>query len=216
MAAVAGSALARRILWQGKQARRNGEEKQSTGDSQFAKHVTPVLKTGRFVSQKPAMVICLQCGRHKSASAMQHYDRRASAHLSRGEFLSQAATSVMLVGSLGCFGACMTKQDPDSPTTARASVPVTLTAAEKVNLDSNGFLNISGIVVIKDGTTYRAYSRICPHESGDVVGQSATSLQCQRHTEQFYNNFGQGNGARTSAALSQYTVTDNAGTLTIS
>lgn len=109
----------------------------------------------------------------------------------------------------------MTKSDPENTATSKPAGPVTLTAAEKVSLDANGFLNITGIILIKDGTAYRAFSRTCPHEAGEVQALSATSLQCQRHTDQFYNKTGQGNGSRTSGSLSQYTVAESGGTLTI-
>lgn len=109
----------------------------------------------------------------------------------------------------------MTKNDPESAAGKSFTGPKTLTAGEKATLDAQGFLNLDGVIVVKDGAAYRAFTRICPHESGDVFAQSATSLQCQRHNDQFYNKFGQGNGSRTSATLTAYTVTDNAGTLTI-
>lgn len=134
--------------------------------------------------------------------------------ISRGDFLRHTAGLVLTTSAVGCFWGCMNKKDEDSA--QQAALPVTLTPEQKSTLDANGFLNLAGIIVIKDGSTYRAFSRTCPHESGTVTAQSATSLQCQRHTEQFYNNLGQGNGARTSASLRQFTVTDNAGTLTIS
>jgi len=136
--------------------------------------------------------------------------------ITRRDFLHQGAGALLSLTAIGCMASCMTKLDPDDAKLAEPFKPVTLSAAQKSTLDTNGFLNITGAIVIKDGAAYRAYSRTCPHESGDVVAQSATSFQCQRHTDQFYNNVGQGNGARTSASLAQYTVTDNAGTLTVS
>lgn len=134
--------------------------------------------------------------------------------ISRRDFLRGTAQMAFFAGAAGCLWGCMNKKDDDPA--QQASLPVTLTAEQKASLDTNGFLNLNGIIVIKDGSTYRAFSRTCPHESGTVTAQSATSLQCQRHTDQFYNNLGQGNGARTSASLQQYTVTNNSGTLTIS
>lgn len=110
---------------------------------------------------------------------------------------------------------CMTKNDPDAAAGKGFTGPLTLSAGEKATLDAQGFLNLDGVIIVKDGAAYRAFTRICPHEAGDIFAQSATSLQCQRHTDQFYNKFGQGNGARTAATLTTYTVTDNAGTLTI-
>lgn len=127
-----------------------------------------------------------------------------------------AISSTLALGSIGCLAHCMTKQDPETTTATKPASPVTLTAAEKASLDANGFLNISSIVLVKDGGTYRAFSRSCPHEGGEVTALTAASLQCQRHTEQFYNKLGQGNGARTSGSLAQYTVTENGGVLTIS
>lgn len=110
----------------------------------------------------------------------------------------------------------MVKTNGETDSATQAALPKTLSAAEKAELDSNGYLNLDGIIVIKDGTTYRAFSRTCPHQGGTVLALSATSLQCQRHNDQFYNQLGAGNGVRTSASLTQYTMTDNAGTLTIS
>lgn len=139
----------------------------------------------------------------------------ARAEISRGEFLGKSAAALTAMGWAGCLMGCMTKNDPDSSTGKGFTGPRTLTAGEKTTLDAQGFLNLDGVIVVKDGAVYRAFTRICPHEAGDVLAQSATSLQCQRHTDQFYNKFGQGNGSRTSATLTTYAVTDNAGTLTI-
>lgn len=131
-------------------------------------------------------------------------------YLSRRDFLQQVAGAALLFSTACLF--CSNRRD----TAEEASLPVTLSPEQKAQLDSTGFLNITGIIVIKDGASYRAFSRTCPHEGGTVTALSPTSLQCQRHTDQYYNNHGQGNGARTSASLRQYTVTDNGGTLTIS
>ena len=135
--------------------------------------------------------------------------------ISRGEFIGKSAAALVAAGAAACFLGCMTKNDLDSAVGKKFTGPLTLTASEKVTLDAQGFLNLDGLIVVKDGGAYRAFTRICPHESGDVFAQSATSLQCTRHNDQFYNKFGQGNGSRTSATLTTYTVTDNAGTLTI-
>ncbi len=135
--------------------------------------------------------------------------------ISRGDFIRKGGLALVTVSGVGCLLGCMTKNDSDSAAGKGFTGPRTLSAAEKSTLDTQGFLNLEGVIVVKDGAAYRAFTRICPHEAGDVFAQSATSLQCQRHTDQFYNKFGQGNGARTTATLTTYTVTDNAGTLTI-
>lgn len=137
------------------------------------------------------------------------------AEISRGDFLGKGAAALVAASWAGCLVGCMTKNDPDAAAGKGFTGPLTLTAGEKATLDAQGFLNLSGVIIVKDGAAYRAFTRTCPHESGDIFAQSATSLQCQRHTDQFYNKFGQGNGARTTATLTTYTVTDNAGTLTI-
>ncbi len=135
--------------------------------------------------------------------------------ISRGEFIGKVGLALLASSGAGCLMGCMTKNDPDAAAGKGFTGPKTLTAGEKTTLDAQGYLNLDGVIIVKDGAAYRAFTRICPHESGDVFAQSATSLQCQRHTDQFYNKFGQGNGSRTSATLTTYTVTDNAGTLTI-
>lgn len=137
------------------------------------------------------------------------------AEISRGDFLGKGAAALVAASWAGCLMGCMTKNDPDAAAGKGFTGPKTLTAGEKTTLDAQGYLNLDGVIIVKDGAAYRAFTRICPHEAGDVFALSATSLQCQRHTDQFYTAFGQSNGPRTSASLTTYTVTNNAGTLTI-
>lgn len=135
--------------------------------------------------------------------------------LTRGEFIGAGAAALLAFSSVGCLMGCATKKDEEG-SGKNFSGTLTLSAAQKTTLDSQGFLNLDeGLIVVKDGTIYHAFGRRCPHEGGTVTGQSATSLQCQTHSDQVYNKLGQGNGARTSASLVSYTVTDNSGTLTI-
>lgn len=135
--------------------------------------------------------------------------------ISRGEFLSSGGKALLAFSAVGCLMYCANKTDDKQSTGSNFSGSKTLTTAEKSTLDSQGFLNLDGMIVVKDGTTYRAYGRSCPHEGGDIVAGSATSLQCQRHTEQVYNQLGAGNGAKTTASLTKYTVTNSSGTITI-
>lgn len=137
--------------------------------------------------------------------------------LSRGQFIGAGAAALLAFSSVGCLLGCANKKDAESGNGKNFSGTLTLSAAQKTTLDSQGFLNLDeGLIVVKDGVIYHAYGRRCPHEGGTVTGQSATALQCQTHTDQSYNKLGQGNGARTSASLVSYTVTDNSGTITIS
>lgn len=135
--------------------------------------------------------------------------------ISRTEFLSKGAAALAAFSALGCLVACASKTDGAATTGTNATGTTTLTADQKTTLDSQGFLNLTGLIVIKVGSDYKAYGRTCPHESGEVTALSATSLQCQKHTDQSYNSSGVGNGARTTATLKTYTVTVSSGTVSI-
>jgi len=135
--------------------------------------------------------------------------------LSRHEFIGRGAAAFAAFSALGCLVACATKTDPAATTGTNASGTTTLTAEQKATLDSQGYLNLTGLIVLKVGSEYKAYGRTCPHESGEVTATSATTMQCQKHTEQSYNTSGVGNGARTSASLKVYTVTNSSGSISI-
>jgi len=139
----------------------------------------------------------------------------AKNHKTRAEFLRSAAVGVTSISLISCLMACAKNEDANAVDGKNFSGSLTLTTDQKNTLDSQKFLNLDSLIVTLDGATYRAFGRRCPHESGDIVAQSGTSMQCQRHTDQFYNATGVGNGARTSASLVSYTVTNNAGVLTI-
>ncbi|MCB1146379.1 MAG: hypothetical protein KDK38_06220 [Leptospiraceae bacterium] len=138
----------------------------------------------------------------------------AAQEVSRTQFL-YTGCQIALAVSLGMASfSCANESTPDG---VQFSGTLTLSAAQKSSLDSNLFLNLEqGVIVIKDGSVYRAFSRLCPHESGQITARSWLSLECERHLGQVFNQNGAGNGFRTSVALKSYTVTDNAGTLTIS
>jgi nitrite reductase/ring-hydroxylating ferredoxin subunit len=143
-------------------------------------------------------------------------DTFALNEINRGEFIRRAAGGLVGASALGCLFACAaTSDDTSSGDGKNFSGSLTLTTDQKNTLDSAKFLNVDGLIVVLDGATYRAFGRKCPHESGDVQAQSGPKMQCQRHTEQFYTAAGAGNGARTTATLTTYTVTNNAGVLTI-
>jgi nitrite reductase/ring-hydroxylating ferredoxin subunit len=146
------------------------------------------------------------------ASDSENFVKR---HQTRAEFLKTAALGVTSVSIISCLMACAKNEDANAVDGKNFSGSLTLTTDQKNTLDSQKFLNLDGLMVTLDGATYRAFGRRCPHESGEIVAQSGTSMQCQRHTEQFYNATGVGNGARTSASLVSYTVANNAGVLTI-
>ncbi|AFM13286.1 hypothetical protein [Turneriella parva] len=139
----------------------------------------------------------------------------AGDHQTRAEFLRKATIGVTSVSLVYCLLACAKSDEANGAEGKNFSGSLTLTTDQKNTLDSQKFLNLDGLIVTLDGTTYRAFGRRCPHESGEIVAQSGTSMQCQRHTEQLYGATGVGNGARTSASLVSYTVTNNAGVLTI-
>lgn len=140
--------------------------------------------------------------------------RKGVKGISRKKFIEKscgAACSLMLPT---IFLACPNSQGADG---VEFSGTITLTNAQKIQLDENGFLNMEqGIIVVKDGSLYRAFSRRCPHEQGNVTAHSYLSLECERHIGQKFNEKGFGNGFRTSNSLKSYTLTNNAGTLTIS
>jgi len=160
-------------------------------------------------------------GQHWLKSDNSDYElqlKQREHRISRAEFLQKTA-ALAAIGVLPCLFGCMTKMDSDATSKGGGStLPPegrTLTTGEKTTLDAQGYLNIDGIVIIKDGTIYRAFSRTCPHQQATVTANSATDIQCTNHTDQHYDKFGAGNGSRTSASLTQYTVTETAGTLKI-
>lgn len=107
------------------------------------------------------------------------------------------------------FLANCAKTDDESPADFGTNFSGTyqLTADEQSRYDTNQFLNINnGITMIKDGATHRAFGRRCPHEGGLITAISATSAQCGKHNDQFYDKTGLGNGARTTASLTALTV----------
>lgn len=143
-------------------------------------------------------------------------EEASESSLTRGAFLRRAVGVAASASAVGCLLACTASNNESANSDGKNfSGSLTLTTDQKNTLDSAKFLNLDGLVVVLDGATYRAFGRKCPHESGDVQGQSGPKMQCQRHTEQFYTATGAGNGARTSASLTTYTVTNNSGVLTI-
>lgn len=137
--------------------------------------------------------------------------------ISRGDFLSASAAALVSISVIGCVMGCANKSEESSSSSGAKnfSGTLTLTTDQKATLDAQNFLNLDGLIVLNDGGTYRAFGRRCPHEAGQITAQSGTSLQCQNHTDQFYNKLGQGNGARTTASLTSYTVSTSPAPLTI-
>jgi nitrite reductase/ring-hydroxylating ferredoxin subunit len=137
--------------------------------------------------------------------------------ISRADFLGAGAAAFVSISVIGCIMGCANKSE-DSSSSGGAknfSGTLTLTTDQKTTLDAQNYLNLDGLIVLSDAGTYRAFGRRCPHEAGQITAQSGTSLQCQNHTDQFYNKLGQGNGARTTASLTSYTVSTSPGPLTI-
>lgn len=133
--------------------------------------------------------------------------------MERKEFLLKTGELLISMTILPCLFSCAQEDEGDGK---NLTGNITLSAEQKAILDSQGFLNLDGVMVLRVGTEYRAFGRRCPHQGGTVTAINATTLQCQKHTDQYYNTQGQGNGARTSASLVIYTTfVDDSGNLVI-
>ncbi|MCS6983862.1 MAG: Rieske 2Fe-2S domain-containing protein [Leptospiraceae bacterium] len=123
----------------------------------------------------------------------------------RRDFLRQAAGATLTLFVPVSFFSCASDEEEGE----NLSGNLTLTPEQKAELDEQGFINLNGVIVLRVGNEYRAFGRRCPHQGGEVKAISSTQMQCQRHKDQYYNDQGQGNGARTTQSLVRYEVVVN-------
>ena len=132
--------------------------------------------------------------------------------MDRRDFLSQLGLGAAFVLTATCVGAC--KTDTAAPSSVDLSVD--LTAAEAVNLKTNGGYFIKNGVVIARTTTggYAAASLTCSHEGEQKVQYATNGWKCTAHNATFAENGTPTNNV-TSKTLVTYTTAVNGNTLTV-
>lgn len=132
--------------------------------------------------------------------------------LSRRAFVASSTAMAVTALLAGC-----SSSDPTVP----SNVNVSVTIADYSALAAvGGMARLNGtstpIAVVRTATsTFRAFSLICPHESGSV-GISGSGFQCSKHGATF-NSSGTWTGGERTTNLNEFAVSFNAtaGTLTI-
>jgi len=160
---------------------------------------------------------CAGCGAGSGAGSKDAPDGRDLPVLERREFLSRAALAALGVALAACAGGG--SDGPTSPTTVGA---LTLTLASYPALATVGgvaYVNAGGTpvaVVRTDASTFAAFSRICPHQGGEVSALNGV-FNCPVHGARFNLTTGAWVGGQRTSSLTRYTTSYDAtaGTVTI-